>query len=60
LVSPVTKCTPARSAAAFIASIAAAALVAFLSASQDIAIDAWRIETFNQRTQGSALASALA
>src|ERR1700761_2103676 len=32
--------------AAPIASIAAAALVAFLSASQDIAIDAWRIETF--------------
>src|SRR5262245_57383749 len=30
-------------------SIAAAALVAFLSASQDIAIDAWRIETFPPR-----------
>ncbi|MSO99603.1 MAG: MFS transporter [Acetobacteraceae bacterium] len=37
--------------------IAAAALVAFLSASQDIAIDAWRIETFAQRMQGSALAA---
>ena len=34
------------------ASIAAAALVALLSASQDIAIDAWRIETFPQRLQG--------
>jgi MFS transporter, PAT family, beta-lactamase induction signal transducer AmpG len=32
-----------------------AALVAFLSASQDIAIDAWRIETFPPETQGPAL-----
>jgi PAT family beta-lactamase induction signal transducer AmpG len=39
-----------------IASIAAAALVAFLSASQDIAIDAWRIEVFPERRQGLALA----
>jgi MFS transporter, PAT family, beta-lactamase induction signal transducer AmpG len=38
-------------------SIAAAALVAFLSASQDIAIDAWRIESFPQRRQGEALAA---
>ena len=38
-------------------SIAAAALVAFLSASQDIAVDAWRIETFQQRMQGEALAA---
>jgi PAT family beta-lactamase induction signal transducer AmpG len=45
---------PAASPAA---SIAAAALVAFLSASQDIAIDAWRIETFPQRRQGEALAA---
>ncbi len=37
--------------------IAAAALVAFLSASQDIAVDAWRIETFPQRLQGEALAA---
>ena len=36
--------------------IAAAALLAFLSASQDIVIDAWRIETFPQRLQGAALA----
>ncbi len=36
--------------------LAAAALVAFLSATQDIAIDAWRIETFPQRLQGAALA----
>ena len=40
-----------------VASIAAAALVAFLSASQDIAIDAWRIETFPERQQGEALAA---
>jgi PAT family beta-lactamase induction signal transducer AmpG len=40
-----------------VTSIAAAALVAFLSASQDIAIDAWRIETFPQRLQGEALAA---
>jgi PAT family beta-lactamase induction signal transducer AmpG len=44
-------------AASPISSIAAAALVAFLSASQDIAIDAWRIETFGQRQQGEALAA---
>ena len=37
--------------------IAAAALVAFLSASQDIAIDAWRIETFPVRLQGVANAA---
>jgi MFS transporter, PAT family, beta-lactamase induction signal transducer AmpG len=36
--------------------IGAAGLVAFLSASQDIAIDAWRIETFPPRLQGTALA----
>jgi MFS transporter, PAT family, beta-lactamase induction signal transducer AmpG len=35
--------------------LAAAAVVAFLSASQDIAIDAWRIETFPLRLQGAAL-----
>jgi len=33
-----------------------AALVAFLSASQDIVIDAWRIETYPQHRQGAALA----
>ncbi len=40
-----------------VAAIAAAALVAFLSASQDIVIDAWRIETFEDRLQGAALAA---
>jgi len=43
-------------AAAPLGALAAAACVAFLSASQDIAIDAWRIETFAQRDQGNALA----
>ena len=37
--------------------IAAGALVAFLSASQDIVIDAWRIEVFPPRRQGAALAA---
>ena len=37
--------------------IAAAVAIAFLSASQDIVIDAWRIETFPERMQGVALAS---
>jgi PAT family beta-lactamase induction signal transducer AmpG len=44
-------------AAAPALSIAAAALVAWLSASQDIVIDAWRIETFSQPQQGGALAA---
>jgi PAT family beta-lactamase induction signal transducer AmpG len=38
------------------ASIAAAALIAWLSASQDIVIDAWRIELFPPHRQGAALA----
>ncbi len=37
--------------------VAAAAMVAFLSASQDIAVDAWRIEVFPERSQGAALAA---
>ncbi|HEY5300173.1 MAG TPA: MFS transporter [Acetobacteraceae bacterium] len=37
--------------------LAAAALVAFASASQDIVIDAWRIESFPPRHQGAAMAS---
>jgi PAT family beta-lactamase induction signal transducer AmpG len=35
----------------------AALLLAFLSASQDILIDAWRIETFPEHRQGAALAT---
>ena len=37
--------------------VAVAACVAFLSATQDIAIDAWRIELFPERAQGKALAA---
>ena len=40
-----------------LAAFAAAAGVAVLSATQDIAIDAWRIEVFPQRRQGVALAA---
>lgn len=47
----------ARPAVAPLAAIGIAALVAFLSASQDIVIDAWRIETFPPRAQGAALAA---
>jgi MFS transporter, PAT family, beta-lactamase induction signal transducer AmpG len=36
--------------------LALGAVLAFVSASQDILIDAWRIETFAPRTQGAALA----
>ena len=46
-------CDPARP----VALVAMAALVAFLSASQDITIDAWRIELFPERRQGTALAA---
>ncbi len=37
--------------------VCAALLIAFLSASQDIVVDAWRIETFAERMQGIALAA---
>jgi MFS transporter, PAT family, beta-lactamase induction signal transducer AmpG len=37
--------------------VCAAVLIAFLSASQDIVIDAWRIEIFPERLQGIALAA---
>ena len=46
-------CDPARP----VTLVAVAACVAFLSASQDIAIDAWRIELFPERAQGTALAA---
>ena len=44
-------------ATAPLAAFAAAACVAVLSATQDIAIDAWRIEIFPERRQGVALAA---
>ena len=37
--------------------VCAAIAIAFLSASQDIVVDAWRIETFPERLQGVALAA---
>lgn len=43
-------------AAAPLVTFAAAACIAVLSATQDIAIDAWRIEIFPERRQGLALA----
>ena len=43
--------------AAPVATVAAAATVAFLSASQDIVVDAWRIEIFPPRRQGAAMAA---
>ncbi len=43
-------------AAAPIADIAAGACIAFFSATQDIAVDAWRIEAFAPNRQGAALA----
>ena len=38
-------------------SLSLAALVAFMSASQDIVVDAWRIEVFPQHRQGAAMAA---
>lgn len=43
-------------AASALATVAAAASIAFVSATQDIVIDAWRIETFPQSLQGTATA----
>lgn len=43
--------------AAVLVTVAAAALIAFLSATQDIIIDAWRIESFPLRLQGAANAA---
>ncbi len=39
-----------------LATVAAAVLLAFCSASQDIVVDAWRIESFSASLQGAALA----
>jgi len=37
--------------------LAVAAMVAFLSASQDVVVDAWRVESFSEAMQGVALAA---
>ncbi len=47
-------CDPARAIGPL---VGAATAVAFLSATQDIGIDAWRIETFPTALQGAALAA---
>ena len=39
-----------------LATVGAAVLLAFFSASQDVVVDAWRIETFLPRQQGAAVA----
>jgi len=39
------------------ATVGVAACVAFLSATQDVAVDAWRIESFGPREQGAAMAA---
>ncbi len=44
-------------ASAPLLTVAAATLLAFLSASQDAVVDAWRVETFEPRAQGAALAA---
>ncbi|MEO8715166.1 MAG: MFS transporter, partial [Acetobacteraceae bacterium] len=44
-------------AAAPLGALLAAALVAFASASHDIVVDAWRIESFPPRLQGAAMAA---
>lgn len=46
-----------NTASAPLGAVAAAALVAFLSASQDILVDAWRIESYPARRQGAAMAA---
>ncbi len=57
LVAAATFLALSNPVAAPAAAIAAAAAVAFLSASQDIVVDAWRIELFPERMQGGALAA---
>jgi PAT family beta-lactamase induction signal transducer AmpG len=49
-----SRCDPGQ---ALVPVAAAAVAVAFLSATQDISIDAWRIEAFPQALQGAALAA---
>ena len=57
LVAAATLLALSDPVAAPAAAIGAAGLVAFLSASQDIVVDAWRIEIFPPRMQGAAMAA---
>ena len=56
LVASIAWLALSDAAAAPVMAISAAACIAFFSATQDIAVDAWRIEAFDQRLQGAALA----
>lgn len=56
LVASIAWLAVCDAATAPVMAIAAGACIAFFSATQDIAVDAWRIETFDTQTQGMALA----
>ena len=56
LVAAILALALCDAAAAPVWAIAAGATIAFFSATQDIAIDAWRIEAFEPRLQGAATA----
>ncbi len=56
LVASVAWLALSDAAAVPVLAIMAGACIAFFSATQDIAIDAWRIEAFEPRRQGAALA----
>jgi PAT family beta-lactamase induction signal transducer AmpG len=56
LIAAIAALALSNPAAGVGATLAFGAILAFISASQDILIDAWRIETFAPRAQGAALA----
>jgi PAT family beta-lactamase induction signal transducer AmpG len=56
LICAIAALAVSNPAAAVLPTLWIGAVLAFISASQDILIDAWRIETFPPRAQGAALA----
>jgi PAT family beta-lactamase induction signal transducer AmpG len=56
LVAAIAALALSNPVASILPTLIAGAVLAFVSASQDILIDAWRIETFPPRQQGTALA----
>jgi PAT family beta-lactamase induction signal transducer AmpG len=56
LVAAIAALALSNPVASILPTLIAGAALAFVSASQDILIDAWRIETFPQHQQGTALA----
>jgi PAT family beta-lactamase induction signal transducer AmpG len=56
LIASIAALALSNPAAGVATTLAIGAILAFVSASQDILIDAWRIETFAPRAQGAALA----